>query len=724
MQQHRSAGFASGRPAPEPLRDPATLRRLLSPRSVAVIGVSAEATRFGGRTVTNLVNFDGPVWGVNPKYAGQDLHGRPCVATLDEIPESPDCVLIALPREQMMPAVEACIRKGAGGIIAFASGYGETGLAERVAEEEALRDRCRAAGLPLLGVNCLGMVDHVLKAGVTFMPEYLRMTAPAGGVAITSQSGALGYALMQAAERGFSVCHMTTAGNATDLDVCDLAAYQLSMPECRAVALAVEGLRDGRRLLLLGEAARKAGKPIVAMKLGRGDAGAAAAASHTGSLAGSALAWSAAFRRAGMVEVEDFDALLETAGMFAKAPPPKAKGVAIITPSGGAGIMAADHAEALGLDMPQPRPETEKVLRAAIPDFGAPRNPCDLTAQVASNPASYDACMEAMLADPQYGCAVVPQVYSHFQTTVGRMESLRQYAPKFGKPLLIAWIPEQLEGPGAVHADSLPELILFRSMRRLMNAVKLWHEYYDRVEQAAPAAPAGLDAALAALPSGGAVLAEAESKALFAKVGVPVTEERRAATAEAAADQAAALGFPVVLKLDSPDIAHKTEVGGVKLNLGDAATVRAAFAEIMASAKRHAPAARLDGVLVQPMARKGVELILGGRRDGQFGPMVLVGTGGVQAELWKDVALDIAPVTPARAEEMLRSLKGFPLLDGFRGAPKADIAAVAAAVSAFSVLLAAAGDRIEEAEANPLIAGDWGCLAVDGLVRCGAGSQK
>jgi acyl-CoA synthetase (NDP forming) len=723
LQQHRSTGDASGRPGPEPLRDPATLRRLLSPRSIAVIGVSAEPTRFGGRTVTNLVNFAGPVWGVNPKYAGQDLHGRPCVASLDDIPDSPDCVLIALPREQLLPAVEACIRKRAGGIIAYASGYGETGLPDRIAEEAALRDRCREAGLPLVGVNCLGIVDHVLKAGVTFMPEYPRLVAPAGGVAITSQSGALGYALMQAAERGFSVCHMTTAGNATDLDVCDLAAYQLSMPECRAVALAVEGLRDGRRLMLLGEAARKAGKPIVALKLGRGEAGAAAAVSHTGSLAGSAAAWSAAFRRAGMVEVEDFDALLETAGLFAKAPPPKAPGVAIITPSGGAGIMAADQAEALGLSMPQPRPETEKVLRAAIPDFGAPRNPCDLTAQVASNPASYDACMEAMLSDPQYGCAVIPVVYSHHATTQLRMEALRPYAAKFGKPLLIAWIPEQLEGPGAFAADSVPELVLFRSMRRLMKAVQLWQDYYAQREDGAVAKPAGLAEALAVLPAGDAVLTEAEAKALFARVGVPVVEERRAATPEAAAEAAAALGFPVVLKLDSPDIAHKTEVGGVRLHLGDAAAVRAAFAEIMDSAKRHAPTARLEGVLVQRMSRKGVELILGGRRDGQFGPMVLVGTGGVQAELWKDVALDITPVSPARAEQMLRSLKGFPLLDGFRGAPKADVAAVAQAVSAFSVLLAEAGAHIQEAEVNPLIAGDWGCLAVDGLVRCGADSQ-
>jgi acetate---CoA ligase (ADP-forming) len=368
--------------------------------------------------------------------------------------------------------------------------------------------------------------------------------------------------------------------------------------------------------------------------------------------------------------------------------------------------------------MPQPSAEARAVLEAAIPDFGAARNPCDLTAQAAGNPASFGKCVLAMMADPQYGVIVYPQVYSHFQTTAGRIKEIADLTEQGGKPIIVAWIPEQLESPGTFAADASPVVPLFRSMRRLMNAIRLWLQYYAEREDGVVAKPAGLAAALAALPPGPCVLTEAEAKAVFAKVGVPVVEERRAATAEAAAEAAAATGFPVVLKLDSPDIAHKTEVGGVKLNLGDAAAVRSAFAEIAASAQYHTPAARIDGVLVQRMSRKGVELILGGRQDGQFGPMVLVGTGGVQAELWKDVTLDIAPVSPARAEAMLRSLKGFPLLDGFRGSPKADLAAVAAAVSAFSVLLAAADGRIEEAEVNPLIAGDWGCLAVDGLVKC------
>jgi acetate---CoA ligase (ADP-forming) len=711
--------------APEPLRDPAALRRVLSPRSVALVGVSGDPASFGARSTTNLRDFAGPVWTVNPKYAGQELHGRPCYGSIADLPDAPDCVLLALPRTGILPAVRAAAERGAGGAIIYASGYGETGLPDRVAEEETLRETARSSSLPLVGVNCLGIVDHTIRAGVTFMPEYPRLTAPPGGVAVTSQSGALGYALMQAAERGFSLCHMATAGNATDLDVCDLAAYQLSMPECRSVALAVEGLRDARRLFLLGDAARAAGKAVVVLKLGRGEAGAAAAVSHTGSLAGSAAAWSAAFRRAGMAEVEDFDALLETAGLFAKALKPKARGVAIVTPSGGAGIMAADHAEALGLDMPQPAPETERVLRGAIPEFGAPRNPCDLTAQVATNPAMFDACMDAMLADAQYGVVVMPVVYSHHATTQGRMESMRPHARKHGKPVCIAWIPEQLEGPGAVAADGAPELPLFRSTRRLMNAIRLWLEHDGG--GAAGGAPAAtsqdLDLAVASLPGGGAVLMEAEAKALFARAGLPVVDERRTTTAQAAAEAAAALGFPVVLKLDSPDIAHKTEVGGVRLDLGSVDAVREAFDAIVASARHHAPNARVDGVLVQRMARKGVELILGAKRDPQFGSMVLVGTGGVQAELWRDVALDLAPVTPERAEAMLRSLKGFPLLDGFRGAEKADVRAVSAAVAAFSSLVAAAGDRIAEAEINPLIAGPWGCLAVDGLVRCGEGSD-
>ena len=697
------------------LRSPASLTRLLAPRSIAVVGVSAEPTGFGARTVQNMAGFDGPVWCVNPKYAGQELHGRPCYASVDDLPAAPDSAVVALPRTGVLGAVEALAARGAGGAVLYASGYGETDLPERAAEEAALRERARALGIPLVGANCLGFVDHVRRCGATFMPDYAKMTAPAGGVGIVSQSGAMGYALMQAAERGFAVCHMATAGNSTDLDVCDLAAFQLAMPECRAIALAVEGLRDARRLLALGELARAAGKAIVVLKLGRGEIGAQAAMSHTGSLAGSTAAWSAGFQRAGLLEVEDFDALLETAGFFAKAPPPRGRGIGIVTPSGGAGIMAADHAEFAGLELPQPRPHTEAMLRASIPEFGSPRNPCDVTAQVATNPKLFEDCMGAMLADDQYATVIFPIVYHNPATTPSRMATLDPMAAKAGKPICIMWIPESLEGPGAQAADVAPHLALFRSTRRMMRTLRLWLDHHD-----AHAPEPVAEVAAPALPAGAAVLMEAEAKALFRAAGLPVGEERRATDAEGAVREAAAIGYPVVLKLDSPDVAHKTEVGGVQLRLADAEAVRAGFGRIMDGVRAHAPAARVAGVLVQRMEAPGVELILGVRRDPQFGAMLLVGLGGVQAELWKDVALEVAPVSPARAEAMLRGLKSWPLLDGFRGAAKVDLAAVAAAISRFSAFAVACGERLEEAEINPLLCRPDGCVAVDGLMRLSA----
>jgi acyl-CoA synthetase (NDP forming) len=697
------------------LRDPGSLRRLLAPKSVAVVGVSSEPTGFGARAVQNMAGFAGPVWCVNPKYAGQELHGRPCFASVADLPGSPDSTVLALPRAGVMDAVRALGARGAGGVVVFASGYGETDMPERAEEERALRDTARALNLPLLGANCLGFLDHSGRVGATFMPDYARMTAPAGGVGVVSQSGAMGYALMQAAERGFAFCHMATAGNSTDLDVCDLAAFQLTLPECRSIALVVEGVRDARRFLELGERARAAGKPVVVLKLGRGETGAAAAASHTGSLAGSAAAWSAGFKRAGLLEVEDFDALLETAGFLAKAGKPSARGVGIVTPSGGAGIMAADHAEFAGVELPQPTPETEARLRAAIPEFGSPRNPCDMTAQVATNPKLFEDTMGAMLADPGYACIVLPHVYQNRATTPARMQLLEEMSARAGKPIVVQWITESLEGPGPETVDAAPHISLFRSTRRMAKALRLWFDLHGE----RPAAP-GERRADAALPGGAGVLAEAEAKAIFAQAGLPVPPERRAETAEEAVAAAVAIGFPVVLKLDSPDVAHKTEVGGVRLDLRDAAAVREAFAAIAEGARRHAPGARVRGVLVARMEPRGVELILGAKRDPQWGTMLLVGLGGVQAELWKDVALDLAPVSEEGALAMLRSLRAFPLLDGFRGAPQCDLAAAARAVADFSAFAAGAGERLEEAEINPLLCRPDGCAALDGLLKLAA----
>jgi succinyl-CoA synthetase alpha subunit len=399
----------------DPLRDPASLTRLLAPRSIAVVGVSAEATGFGARTVQNMAGFDGPVWCVNPKYAGQELHGRPCYASVAELPGAPDSAVIALPRTGVAAAVEALAAKGAGGAVLYASGYGETDLPERAAEEEALRLRARALGLPLVGANCLGFVDHVRRAGATFMPDYFKMTAPAGGVGIVSQSGAMGYALMQAAERGFAVCHMATAGNSTDLDVCDLAAFQLAMPECRSVALAVEGLRDARRLLALGELARAAGKPVIVLKLGRGEIGAQAAMSHTGSLAGSTAAWSAASSAPAC-----WRSRISTPCWKRRA---SSQGAAAARAGhrhrhafGGAGIMAPTTRSSRGSTC-RSRARTPRRCCAPRSRIRQPAQPVRRDGAGGDEPQLFEDCMGAMLADDQYATVIFPIVYHNPATT-------------------------------------------------------------------------------------------------------------------------------------------------------------------------------------------------------------------------------------------------------------------------------------------------------------------
>lgn len=326
--------------------------------------------------------------------------------------------------------------------------------------------------------------------------------------------------------------------------------------------------------------------------------------------------------------------------------------------------------------------------------------------------------MEAMLADEQYAAIVFPVVYHNPAPTAtpARMKVLNPMSEASGKPICVGWVPESLEGPGPEAADSASHISLFRSTRRMMNALRLWFDHHG-TKPAPGAIDASAEQATKAIPAGEQTLMEAAAKSAFAAAGLPVVDERRAKTTEEAVAVASSLGFPVVLKVDSPDIAHKTEVGGVQLNLGDAAAVTAAFARIMEGAKAHAPKARIDGVLVQRMEARGVELILGARRDPQFGTMVLVGLGGVQAELWKDVALDVAPVSPEGAMAMLKSLKAFPLLDGFRGSAKVDVEAVASAVARFSGFVAALGERLEEAEINPLLCRENGCVAVDGLMK-------
>ncbi|HYF07087.1 MAG TPA: acetate--CoA ligase family protein, partial [Acetobacteraceae bacterium] len=413
---------------------------------------------------------------------------------------------------------------------------------------------------------------------------------------------------------------------------------------------------------------------------------------------------------------------------FSKAPPPKAKGVAVVAVSGGSAIMAADRAEAHGVPLPQPAPETLAVLESRIPEFGSARNPCDVTAQVANDPESLTACANALLADPAYGALIYPQIYAA-ETATQRRAALSELGGKHGKPVVVIWTTEWLEGPGSGGSDNDPHVSMFRSTERCFSTLAAWHARADalaagprRLIRVSPESAAREAGALLGKVAPGATLTEREAKAVLAAYGVPMVQERLTQTADEAVAAAKALGWPVAIKVESPDLPHKTEAGVIRLNLRDEAALREAFSTVLANGKRYAPDARINGVLVQPMAKPGVEIMVGARMDPLFGPLIVVGLGGILVELMRDSATALAPVTKAEATSLLTRLKGAAALRGFRGAPAADMDRLAEIVVRLSEFASDQRDRVAELDVNPIIVAGSDAVAVDALiVRAGGG---
>ena len=693
----------------------ADLARLVDPKNVAIVGMSPRPGAFGMRSFENLVHFSGDVVLVNAKY--DRIADRICYPSLASLPTPPDCVVLVVPKDGVEALLGEAADAGAGGVIVYASAYGEMETGDGKAAQERIAMIARDRKLRVLGPNCIGLVNNITRAGMTFMPDYWKLPHRVGPVGIVSQSGALGYALLQAAERGRGFSHFISAGNSADIDVADLIAFLADDPGCRAIVCVFEGIRDAAKLLAAGERARRAGKPVVIYKLGATESGAMAAQSHTGSLASSQAAMLALFERAGFVVVDDFEALVETGHFFARAGQPTARGVAVVSSSGGAGVIAADKAEKYGVPMPQPLESTTRVLQTIVPAFGAARNPCDPTGQVLNVPESFTLCVSALLEDPQYGALVLPQSLSHPEVTVARYAQIRALADKYGKPIVIAWLTEWLQGPGSDLFESDEKLSLFRSMDRCFAAIAAWHAHADAVApQAVPrCADAGAKSAAGEiLGTAQNALTERQAKRVLAAYGIPVVPDKLAHNADEAVAAASGFGFPVALKIESPAIAHKTEAGGVRLALLDAASVRSAYTEILSNAQRITT--DIAGVLVQPMAKPGVEVIVGARVDPVVGAIVLVGLGGVMVELMRDTTVAIAPVSAQEAKTMLARLKGFRLLTGFRGSAPVDIDALAQVVARVSELASDHATTIFEIDVNPVLARPDGVMAVDALI--------
>lgn len=700
----------------------AGLERLFQPRSIAILGASEDFVKISGRPLKFLLDkgYPGKIFPVNPKYT--TLAGLPCYPNVGAIPEPVDLAIVALPAAAVPDAVAQCAAKGVGAAVVFSSGFGEMGEEGRRLEVE-VAEAARRGGLRLCGPNTLGFMNTLDRVMATFS-QAGEGEAPGGPVAFVTQSGAFGTAIFALArQRGLPFGYFVNSGNEADLEFADLLDYVVADPRVRVAAGYIEGLKDGRKLLAVSERALELGKPIVVAKVGRSSAGARAALSHTGSLAGSDRVYSGVFRQKGIVRAAHDEELLDLVSAFLHCPLPRGRGLGIVTQSGGAGVLMADRAEEIGLSVPELAEETKERLRNVIPAFGSAKNPVDITAQFIADPGLLRSSLEIVLQDPRVDAAIFYLgLMERFADQV--VANLREVHAGAEKPLLVAWAgaPEAgLRGLRECGICALP------SATRAVNAVRGLVEYAEaqRRWKRRPGSEARAEGGREALQSlartcrseGRRVLTTGESFGLLSRYGLRVARFRLSRTPDEAARAAEEIGYPVALKIESPAIRHKTEAQALRLDVSGRAEVFRAFEELQAAARRHAPGAEIHGVLVQEMVRDGTEVVVGVHHDTQFGPVVMVGLGGILVEVLEDVSFRAAPLGRDDAEQMLAELRGARVLEGVRGRPPADVRSLSEALLAVSRLAADAAGEIAELDINPLLVlpEGLGAVAVDAL---------
>lgn len=683
----------------------AALAALWAPASVAIVGASADPTKTGGRPVAYLRKhgFSGQIWPVNPRVG--DIDGLPCFASVADLPGAPDVAIVLLGVDRAEAAVRDLAAKGCKIAIVLASGYGEAGEDGRK-RQDALRD---AAGeMRLLGPNTIGALDLsggiVLSASGALEGDDL----PRGGISVASQSGGiLGALLSRGAARGIGFCKLASTGNEADLDIADLIAAYAADPATTVIAAYVEGIRSVGKFRAAAQAARDAGKPLVVYKVGRSEQGARAAVSHTGAMAGEDRVYDALFRQVGAIRAESFSDLLDLPAMLAAGRKMAGPRVAILTSTGGAGSLVADQCGMLGLEVPELDAATATALGAILGQPGpVTGNPVDVTL-AGVEPAIMTAATQALLASGTIDGVVVVVGSSALARPDVAAGAIRSGAAASAKPLIAYVSPHAPHILARLNRDGVPAFAAPETCATVLKAA---------LAAPPPAAPLPrVEAQLpAALPIG--VLNEVEARALFAAFDVPGPETHVVQTADGAEQAARALGGPVVLKALSREIAHKSDVGAVRVGLSVPEVGPALDAMAAGLAAQGLP--RPEGYLVQAMVRGGIEMILGLRRDPHLGPMILLGAGGVLAEISGDSTIRMLPLATGDARAMLDDLRITRLLHGYRGAPAHDIDALVAAIEGVARMAEVLGDRLSEAEINPLfvLPQGAGVAAADGLV--------
>ncbi|MBI5536743.1 MAG: acetate--CoA ligase family protein [Deltaproteobacteria bacterium] len=676
---------------------------VFNPKSIAVIGASRKPGTIGNKVVENLIEggYKGKIYPVNP--GADEILGLKAYGTINDVPGDVDVAVFCVPAKFVLDSARQCAQKRVKGMVVISSGFSETGNRK---DEEELVAIAKAVGSRVIGPNIVGILSNSTKANASFAPC---LPYP-GKTAFITQSGALLIALDMATfvrKMGFSA--MISNGNMADVDFADAIEYYDEDPDTSCITLYIEGLKDGRRFI---QAGRKASKPIVAIKSGVSARGAAAAASHTGSLAGATKIYEAAFRQAHVVPAHTIDELLNRSQAMSMQPPLTGDNILVVTNGGGIGVLATDSAERYNVPLSAAPSDLQDALRKCMPDFGSAKNPVDITGGAGLE--GYKGAIAAALKHPWVNGLVVlyceTAVTSPPDIAKGVIEAIKA-TNVTDKPIVAAFVGgERCDQARSVLSDAgIPMFDDPDKAMSVMSGLRQYARFLDegREDDFKPHKDVDTKAAREVVAevrkAGRTSFTEPEAKRLFAAYGLPVGRCFVAKTEDEAVRLAGEIGFPLVMKIVSPQILHKSDACCVKININSVEEVRENFKTIMANAKKFKPDADLHGVLMQEMAPKGTEVICGSINDPQFGPTIMFGLGGIFVEVLKDVTFRVTPISPHQAMEMLPGIKAFPILQGVRGEKRRDQEALADVISRLSQLVYDLGDEIAESDANPIL---------------------
>ena len=697
------------------------LHRLMQPRSIAIVGASADPRSFGGFVQINLdrMGYAGALHLVS--RSSDSIQGRPCVKTIAELPTDIDVAVLAIPEAGVMDAVRELAARRCHAAVLFASGYAETGDEGRAKQDAVL---AAAGEMALVGPNCMGYTNFEHGIALTFetIEPYPAQGRP--GIGLVAQSGFMAATMRDAfIGRGLPITCQFSTGNEASVCVEDVVAHFLGDAQTRAIAVYAEQIRRPARFLQLARQARTIGKPIVLLMPGRSERARHAAASHTGALAGDHATASVALAREAVVLVDTLDELFDTTALLLRHPQPPAGGVAFVTGSGAMKNIALDFAESIGLELPALAPHTVQWLKDHLPGYAVAENPLDYTTIGVRQPGLIGEIVHTMAADPNVASVVLSIPVGPVGAQRDKAQHIVPALATCHKPTVLA-----LTGDGgpveAFFLDAIRDsgVPMFRSADRALRALRRLGEHGAALARAQRSSSAAASAV--ALPGpvpANRIYAEYQGKRWLAEAGIAVPAGRLAATPDEAVAIARDIGWPVVIKAQASELPHKSDVGGVIVGLADEAALRAGWQRLTDNLATHRPGLALDGVLVEAMGPRGLELVVGARRDPDWGPVVLVGLGGVWIEALKDVRLIPADLAEDDIVAELQRLKAAPLLAGIRGAAGVDLRAIARAVAAIGAQMRA-NPAIAEIDVNPLVAYPDRVLALDALLVMGAGA--